>query len=118
MGTKIGMMQLFDTNGKRLPTTIIHCEPNKVLEVKSKQVHGREGIKVGYLSTNENKLNKAQNGIFKKVNSEAKKHIKTFSDVSGYNVGDEIKVDTFTKGQYVDVQGISKGHGFTGAIKR
>lgn len=118
MGTKIGMMQLFDTTGKRLPTTIIHCEPNKVLEVKTKQKHKHEGIKVGYLTIKENKINNAHKGIFKKTGSDPKRYIRTFNNVNGYNVGDEIKVDTFTKGQYVDVQGISKGHGFTGAIRR
>jgi large subunit ribosomal protein L3 len=118
MGTKIGMMQLFDTNGKRLPTTIIHCEPNKVLEVKTTEKHKKQGVKVGYLTTNENKVNQAHKGIFKKVGSDIKKHIRTFSNVTNYQVGDEIKVDAFTKGQYVDVQGISKGHGFTGAIRR
>ena len=118
MGTKIGMMQLFDTNGKRLATTIIHCEPNKVLEVKTVDKNKRDGIKVGYLSVNENKVKQAHKGIFKKVGSDIKRHIRTFSGVVDYKVGDEIKVDTFTKGQYVDVQGISKGHGFTGAIRR
>jgi large subunit ribosomal protein L3 len=118
MGTKVGMVQLFDTKGKQLPTTIIHCEPNKVLEVKTANKHGKDGVKVGYLTTNEHKVNKAKQGIFKKVNSPVKQFIKTFSDVTGYNVGDEIKVDTFAKGEYVDVQGVTKGHGFTGAIKR
>jgi large subunit ribosomal protein L3 len=118
IGTKVGMVQLFDTKGKQLATTIIHCEPNKVLEVKTANKHGRDGVKIGYLTTNEQKVNKAKKGIFKKVNAPVKQFIKTFSDVTGYNVGDEIKVDTFTKGEYVDVQGVTKGHGFTGAIKR
>jgi large subunit ribosomal protein L3 len=118
MGTKVGMVQLFDTNGKQLATTIIHCEPNKVLEVKTIDKHGRAGVKVGYLTTNEQKVNKAKKGIFKKANAPVQQYIKTFSDVKGYNIGDEIKVDTFAKGEYVDVQGVTKGHGFTGAIKR
>jgi large subunit ribosomal protein L3 len=118
MGTKVGMVQLFDTTGKQLAATVVHCEPNKVLEIKSASKHGRDGVKVGYLTTNEKKLNKAKVGIFKKVNSPAKQHIATFSDVKGFNVGDEIKVSSFTKGEYVDVQGVTKGRGFTGAIKR
>jgi large subunit ribosomal protein L3 len=118
MGTKVGMVQLFDTKGKQLATTIIHCEPNKILEVKTNSQHGKDGVKIGYLTTDENKVNKAKRGIFKKVNSPVKQYIRTFSGIKGYNVGDEIKVDTFTKGEYVDVQGVTKGHGFTGAIKR
>jgi large subunit ribosomal protein L3 len=118
MGTKIGMIQLFDVNGRQLAATVVHCEPNKVLEVKTAARDGRDGVKVGYLSIDEKKVNKAHAGIFKKINSDVKRHIKTFSDVTNLKVGDEIKVENFIKGEYVDVQGVSKGHGFTGAIKR
>jgi large subunit ribosomal protein L3 len=118
MGTKIGMIQLFDVNGRQLAASVIHCEPNKVLEVKTATRDGRDGVKVGYLSVDAKKVNKAHAGIFKKINSDVKKYIKTFSDVTNLKVGDEIKVEHFTKGEYVDVQGVSKGHGFTGAIKR
>jgi large subunit ribosomal protein L3 len=118
IGTKIGMLQLFDINGKQLATTIIHCEPNKVLEVKTAAKHHKEGVKIGYLTTNQNRVNRPKAGIFKKVNSPVKQYIKTFSGINGYNVGDEIKVSSFSKGEYVDIQGVTKGHGFTGAIKR
>ncbi|GHU46896.1 hypothetical protein FACS1894218_0190 [Bacilli bacterium] len=118
MGTKVGMVQLFDVNGRVLPITVVHCEPNKVLEVKTNEKHNVVGVKVGYLDIDEKRATKAHAGIFKKVNSPVKRHIATFSGMTGLNVGDEIKVDTFTKGEYVDVQGTSKGHGFTGAIKR
>jgi large subunit ribosomal protein L3 len=118
IGTKIGMVQLFDVNGKQMATTVVHCEPNKILEVKSKPKHNTNGVTVGYLKTDKKNLTKAHTGIFKKLNIQNMKYIKTFSNVTGFNVGDEIKVDTFTKGEYIDVQGISKGHGFTGAIKR
>jgi large subunit ribosomal protein L3 len=118
IGTKIGMVQLFDTNGKQLAATVVHCEPNKVLEVKTIDKHGHEAIKIGYKSIEEKKVNKAKAGIFKKVGSDVKRFIRSFKDVTGYKVGDEIKVDTFTKGEYVDVQGLTRGRGFTGAIAR
>jgi large subunit ribosomal protein L3 len=119
LGTKIGMVQLYDVNGRAIPSTIVHCEPNQVLEVKSLDKHGVNGVKVGYFSTKENKTNKAHAGIFKKAGANLAREIRSFTDIDGsYNVGDLIKVDFFNVGEYVDVQGISKGHGFTGAIKR
>jgi large subunit ribosomal protein L3 len=118
IGTKIGMVQLFDINGKQLAATVIHCEPNKVLEVKTIDKHGHEAVKIGYKSIEDKKVNKAKAGIFKKAGSDVKRFIRSFKGVTGYKVGDEIKVDTFTKGEYVDVQGLTRGHGFTGAIAR
>jgi large subunit ribosomal protein L3 len=112
LGTKIGMIQLFDVNGKTLPITVVHCEPNKVLEVKT------NAVKVGYSDVDEKKVNKAHAGIFKKVGSNVKRHIKTFPEITNLKVGDDIKVDIFTKGEYVDVQGLTRGRGFTGAIAR
>jgi large subunit ribosomal protein L3 len=113
LGTKVGMVQLYEANGNAIACTVVHAEPNVVLENK------KTGIKIGYKDVKENKVNKAHKGVFKKVNQDLKKYVRTFSGIEGsYNVGDKITVDTFTAGQYVDVQGTSKGHGFTGAIKR
>jgi large subunit ribosomal protein L3 len=118
IGTKVGMMQIFDVNGRQLPATVIHCPSNKVLEVKTKDKHGYEAIKVGCYDIDEKRLNKATAGIFKKVNATPKRYIRSLKTDMKYQVGDEIKVDTFSKGEYIDVQGVTKGHGFTGAIKR
>lgn len=113
------MIKLFDTNGKAYPATIIHCEPNKVLEVKTQEKHQTSGYKVGYKETKENKLSKPALGIFKKVNAKPMQHIRTFTNYEGdLKVGDAIGVDSFTVGQYVDVQGYTRGRGFTGAIAR
>ena len=114
IGTKVGMMQVFDVNGKQLAATVVSCEPNVVLEIKK-----NNNIKVGYLDVEKKqRKTKAYNGIFTKVNTQPKEFVREFKGTEGYKVGDLISVDTFTKGQYVDVQGITKGHGFTGAIKR
>ena len=113
LGKKLGMVQLFDVNGKVWPATVVYCEPNRVIEVKEK------AVKVGFDSVEAKKLNKAQVGTFKKVGSnKCYKNIAEFADVTGYKVGDEIKVSQFKAGEFVDVQGTTKGHGFTGAIKR
>lgn len=107
------MVQLFDTNGKVLPATVVHCEPNRVIQVKEK------AVKVGFDSVEAKKLNKAQLGVFKAVKSAKNyKQIHEFAGVEGYNVGDELKVGQFKPGEFVDVQGTTKGRGFTGAIQR
>ncbi|MDE7434035.1 MAG: 50S ribosomal protein L3 [Mycoplasmoidaceae bacterium] len=114
IGTKVGMIQVFDVNGKQLAATVVSCEPNVVLELKN-----NKNIKVGYLDVEKpQRKNKAELGIFKKLNIKPKEFIREFQGTEGYKVGDLITVDCFEKGQYVDVQGVTKGHGFTGAIKR
>ena len=120
LGKKVGMLQLFDVNGNLYPATVIHCEPNKVIKVKTKAKDGLDAIQVGFDSIEERKLNRCQKGIFKKIKCEKfYKYIREFSGVNGYTIGQEIKVDQcFKPGEFVDVQGRTKGHGFTGAIKR
>lgn len=113
LGKKIGMVQLFDTTGKVWPATIVHCEPNRVIQVKEK------AVRVGFDSVEAKKLNKAELGVFKAVKSDKNyKQIHEFANVTGYKVGEELKVNQFKPGDFVDVQGTTKGHGFTGAIKR
>ena len=113
LGKKLGMVQLFDTTGKVWPATVVYCEPNRVIQVKDK------AVKVGFDSIEAKKLNKAQLGVFKAVKSDKNyKEIHEFANVTGYKVGDELKVSQFKPGEFVDVQGTTRGHGFTGAIKR
>ena len=120
LGKKVGMLQLFDLDGNLYAATIIHCEPNKVIKVKTKAKDGLDAIQVAFDTVEEKKLNRCQKGIFKKNNYEKfYKYFREFSGVSGYAVGQEIKVDQcFKPGEFVDVQGKTKGRGFTGAIKR
>lgn len=113
------MTSLFDVKGKSIPVTIIRCEPNKVLEVKaSNNLANKDAYKVGYESKDEKKLSKPKAGIFKKVESEGKQFIQTIYEDQQYNVGDEISVNIFEKGEYVDVQGLTRGRGYSGAIVR
>jgi large subunit ribosomal protein L3 len=119
LGTKIGMTRLFKTNGRVVPCTVVYAEPNVVLEVKTAEKNGAKGVKVGYLDQKENKVNKPHAGIFKKVEVPIKQYIRTFSNVTGeYSTGDLLTVEQFKQGQYVDVQGTTKGRGYTGAIFR
>lgn len=118
LGRKIGMIQSFLEDGKVIPITVIEAQPNVVLENKTQEKDGYVATKVGFVEGEEKKFNKPQLGQFKKLNSKPYKHVKEFRDVSGYNIGDKIDVSTFTIGDLVDVQAITKGKGFTGAIKR
>ncbi|MDE6562766.1 MAG: 50S ribosomal protein L3 [Malacoplasma sp.] len=118
LGRKIGMIQSFLEDGTKIPVTVIHAEPNVVLENKTKEKNGYVATKIAYGKIEEKKLNKPQKGYFKKLKAEPHKYTKELRDVSGYNVGDKILVDVFNSGDKVDAQGITKGKGFTGAIKR
>lgn len=118
VGTKIGMTQMFTTDGNKVPITVVYVEPNQVIGVKTQEKDGYVATQVGYYTVAKNKLNKPKNGVFEKVNCEPKRFIRELRNVEGYNVGDLIKVDTFKAGDIVDVQGVTKGHGFTGSIKR
>ncbi|MEF9984957.1 MAG: 50S ribosomal protein L3 [Malacoplasma sp.] len=118
LGKKIGMTQCFCVDGKLVPATIIYVEPNVVLANKTIEKDGYLSTKVGFYSVKEKSLNRPELGVFKKVNCEPKRFIREFRDVTGYKVGDKISADIFSPGENVDVQSISKGHGFTGAIKR
>ena len=94
IGRKVGMVSVYDVDGKMLPATVIKCEPNVVLEANGKN------IKVGYEQVAEKKLNKPELGYFKKLGVKPHKLIVEFNDVDKqYNKNDEIKVDSFENGQ-------------------
>lgn len=113
LGKKVGMVQLFDVTGKVWPATVVYCEPNKVIQVK------KNSVVVGFDSVNGKKLNKPQIGVFKKAGIDTYyRHLREFANTTDYEVGQDIKVNQFKSGEFVDVQGTTKGHGFTGAIKR
>lgn len=120
LGTKIGMTQIFDEDGKVIPVTVILAGPCTVVQKKTAETDGYDAVQVGYGEVKEKKLNKPQKGHFAKADTAAKKYLREFrlEDVSGLNVGDEIKADTFEAGEKVDVTGISKGKGFAGPMKR
>ncbi len=118
LGTKVGMTQVFTTSGKKIPVTVIYAEPNQVLGVKTLEKDGYVATQVGYWNIKEQNVNKPLKGIFKKSNSETKRYIRELRDVSGYEVGSNIDCSVFEQGELVDVQAYTKGHGFTGSIKR
>lgn len=121
IGKKIGMTQIFDDKGLVIPVTVIEAGPLTVVQKKTVETDGYEAIKVGYLKVQEKKLSKPNLGQFTKFKLAPMKYLKEFKfeDVSGYEVGQEIKAeDMFQSGDKIDVTGISKGKGFAGVIKR
>jgi large subunit ribosomal protein L3 len=120
IGKKIGMTQIFDEVGNVIPVTVIKAGPCVVAQKKTVETDGYNAVQLGFEDVKEKHLTKAEKGHFEKAGVALKKHLKEFrlDDISGYNVGDVISADTFAAGDKVDVTGITKGHGYTGAIKR
>ncbi|MBR2010634.1 MAG: 50S ribosomal protein L3 [Clostridia bacterium] len=120
IGKKIGMTQIFDEVGNVIPVTVIEAGPCVVAQKKTAENDGYDAVQLGFVDAKEKQMTKPQKGHFEKSGVAAKKHLKEFrlDDCSALNVGDVVGVDTFAVGDKVDVTGITKGRGYTGAIKR
>ena len=120
IGKKLGMTQIFDEQGKVIPVTVIEAGPCVVAQVKTVETDGYNAIQLGFGDVKESKINKPEKGHFAKSKLTPKKHLREFrlDSVENINVGDELKADTFTAGDQLDIQGTSKGKGFQGVIKR
>jgi large subunit ribosomal protein L3 len=120
LGRKMGMTQVFAQDGTMYPVTVIEVLPNSVLQVKTVETDDYDAIQVGYEDKKENRCNKAELGIFKKANVSPKYEIAELKgdEMMKYEVGQTITCDIFEAGEMVDVTGVSKGKGFSGAIKR
>ncbi len=121
-GTKVGMTQYFAEDGSAIPVTVIQAGPLTVIGKCTEQKQGYSAIRVGFMPVEEKRLNKAELGVFKKAGVPTMEVVREFrltaKEVEGLNVGDQIKVDIFHKGQFVDVTGTSKGRGFQGVVRR
>ena len=120
IGKKIGMTQIFDDNGNVIPVTIIEAGPCVVAQKKTVETDGYASVQLGFEDIAEKKVNKALKGHFKKAGVSMKRHLKEFrlDNAAEMNVGDVITADTFVAGDRVDVTGTTKGHGYSGVIKR
>ena len=117
---KIGMTQIFDESGKVIPVTVIEAGPCVVAQVKTVDTDGYQAIQLGFDDLREVLTNKPAKGHAAKANTTPKRFVREIRDVElgEYKVGDEVKADIFEAGDFVDVTGTSKGHGFQGSIKR
>ena len=120
IGKKLGMTQVFTDDGRVQPVTVIEAGPCYVTQIKTQQTDGYEAVQVAFGEIKAKNVNKCQTGAFKKAGVEPKRVMKEFkyNDISKFALGQEIKADMFAEGDIVDVTGTSKGHGFTGVIKR
>ena len=118
IGRKIGMTSIFDENGKNIPCTVIEAGPCVVTQVRTKEVDGYEALQLGFDDKNEKHSTKAAVGHFKKAGTVAKKKVVELQFENEYKLGDVLTVDVFAEGEFVDVQGTSKGKGFQGVVKR
>ena len=121
IGKKIGMTQIFDEAGRVIPVTLIQAGPCTVVQKKTAERDGYESVQLGFDTVPERKLTKPEAGHQKKAGlTELKKVLKEFTlkDCSKYEVGDELTANVFAVGDFVDVTGTSKGHGFQGVVKR
>ena len=120
LGKKLGMTQVFDETGIMIPVTVVVAGPMKVVRKKTAERDGYAAVVTSFGTIKEDKLNKPEAGVFKKAKQAPGEFLKEFkfSDNDKYEIGADIKCDIFTKGDVVDVSGVSKGHGFSGSIKR
>ena len=120
IGRKIGMTQVFATDGTSYAVTVVEVLPNVVTQVKTIEKDGYSALQVGIEDAKENKLNKCEKGHFAKAGVTPKQHLFEIKgdELASYTVGSEIKADIFAAGDKIDATAISKGKGFQGAIKR
>lgn len=120
IGKKIGMTQIFTDNGAVIPVTVIEAGPCVVAQKKTVEKDGYSAVQLGYEDIAEKKLTKPEIGHMKKAGISMKKHLKEFrlDGAADMNVGDTVSADIFAAGECVDVTGTTKGHGYSGVIKR
>ena len=120
LGKKLGMTQIFDNNGLVVPVTVVEAGPCFVSQVKTVDNDGYSAVQLAFGDVRENLINKPLMGTLKKAEVSAKKYLKEFKldNASEYKLGDKITCEVFAEGDYVDVTGTSKGHGFSGTIAK
>lgn len=120
LGKKMGMSQLFLDDGKVVPVTLIEAGPCTVVQIKTKEKDGYQAVQLGFGEASEGRLTQPVKGHFAKSGVKLARHLAELrvDDPAGFTVGQEIKADVFSEGEYVDVSGTTKGKGFAGVIKR
>lgn len=120
LGKKLGMTQIFTPEGLVHPVTVIEVGPCVVLQKKDIENDGYEAIQIGFSDKKEKNAIKPELGHAKKAGTTPKRYVREIRGINleEYEVGQELKADLFSEGEYVDVTGTSKGKGFQGSIKR
>ena len=118
LGKKVGMTQIFATDGTLIPVTVVEVTPNVVLQKKTAETDGYQAVQLGY--ADKKNVTKPEEGHAKKANTNPKRFVKEIAgeEMMAFEVGQEVKGNIFVEGEIVDVTGTSKGKGYAGAIKR
>ena len=119
LGKKIGMTSVFSADGKNVPCTVIEVGPCVVTQIKTADKDGYEAVQLGFVEKKDKHTTAPLAGHFKKAGVAPQRHLAEFKGFDGeYKLGDSITVDLFTENDFVDIQGVSKGKGFQGVVKR
>ncbi len=118
LGKKVGMTQIFATDGTLIPVTVVEVTPNVVMQKKTVETDGYQAVQLGY--ADKKNVTKPEEGHAKKANTNPKRFVKEIAgeEMMAFEVGQEVKGNIFVEGEIVDVTGTSKGKGYAGAIKR
>ena len=120
IGKKLGMTQIFTEDGSVVPVTVIEAGPCPITQTKTVETDGYEAVQLAFGEIRGKLVSKPLAGHYKKAGIAAKRHLKEFrlDDISALNVGDVVAAATFASGDKVDITGITKGHGYSGVVKR
>ena len=120
LGTKLGMTQVWDENGKLVPVTVVQTGANVVTQVRSVETDGYDAVQIAYGQIDPRKVSKPLKGHFEKAGVTPRRHLVELrtADAADYSLGQEIDASVFEAGQKVDVVGTSKGKGTAGVMKR
>ena len=118
VGEKVGMTQVWDDQNRAVPVTVVRITPVRVVQVKTPERDGYSAVQVTYGTQKASRVNKPEAGHLGTVEPGRRLVELRLDDVSGYTVGQEIRVDVLAAGEKVDITGISKGKGFAGGMKR
>lgn len=120
LARKVGMTQVYDDQGRVMPVTVLEAGPCRVVQVKTMDKDGYNSIQLGFLEKKEQRVNRPMKGHFQRAKVKPVRFLREFrvDNPDGYTPGQEIKADTFSTGDYVDVSAIARGKGFAGSIKK
>lgn len=119
LGKKLGMTRIFAESGEAIPVTVIQAGPCPIVAKRTIEKNGYEAYQVGFEPRRKKLVNKPSAGHFSKAGVEPTHYLREIRfDGDELEVGSELKVNSFSEGEYVDVTGISRGLGFSGTIKR
>lgn len=118
LGKKLGMTQMYDDEGRLTPVTVVEAGPCRVVGIRTRERHGYDAVQLSFHEVPNRKLTKPELGHLKITNSPPCRHLREFKKTGDVEIGQVLKADLFEKGQWVDVEGISKGKGYQGVMKR